>query len=644
MLVNCLILFDHFVSASKITLMFKKNKKQRTVKLSRLYLWSISIIIALTLSKKMKAEDSAEIAATMNQISIANARIKSSLNGESKPSPAQVVVIYFTPKDRPPAKNYATRIPRIVDEVASFYHKQLAKQGFHDRELNISRDEQKKVKIITVVGDANDADYGKQDGRRIREETMPFLRTEGIDPDKSVLLIFCNMMDYDADKATIAHHSPYYGGGSYLSGNAWQCDSEILDPLRLDDMTPIQDGEYGRITVGRHNSIFIGGVIHELGHALSLPHCRQRADEATDGTALMGSGNRTYAEERRHEGKGTFLTLAHALRLAAHPALNPRSPASLYDRANTKWHSLKVTSGSESSIQIRGKIESNVPVHGLVAYFDPEGRGDYDATTATAVPDDDGNFSLRSGKLRNSKSGEIRIACCHVNGATSMRKGLMYRVDSTGKADVSRIRILLELQPVLSALRRNDTADATRELRRLVGDDAEMIGVGSTVIDRFTSRNRGAKAKSVNLHSIAPEIESIPLSSVHPETASVGWIRPTYDRVPSKQSLISVAGDYFARGIYAHAPAEHVYKLDAKWDVLAGSCGVQDGNPGLVGFQVIADGRVVWEKQKVVQGKAHDFNINVSGVNRLSLKVTDGGNSNAGDWGIWISPSLKRSK
>ncbi len=58
--------------------------------------------------------------------------------------------------------------------------------------------------------------------------------------------MLCNMMDYDPVKSTISHPSPYYGSGSHLPGNAWQCESEILDPQRFTDPTPIHDGECPR--------------------------------------------------------------------------------------------------------------------------------------------------------------------------------------------------------------------------------------------------------------------------------------------------------------------------------------------------------------------------------------------------------------
>ncbi len=102
--------------------------------------------------------------------------------------------------------------------------------------------------------------------------------------------------------------------------DAWQLDSPELDATNLSLTKPmIQDGQYGRISLGKHNSIFTGGIAHELGHAPGLPHREARPDEAVRGTALMGSGNQTYGDEVRGEGRGSFLMLAHALRLASHP-------------------------------------------------------------------------------------------------------------------------------------------------------------------------------------------------------------------------------------------------------------------------------------------------------------------------------------
>lgn len=327
--------------------------------------------------------------------------------------------------------------------------------------------------VFDAVGANDDREYGKPDGRKIRDEVVPVLKAAGIDPGASVILLFCNLMDYDSVASKTSHHSPYYGGGTHLAGTAWQCDSPILDSLRLTDPTPLLDGQYGRITIGQHSSIFISGVIHELGHALSLPHCRQRQDESRLGAALMGSGNRTYGEQLRGEGLGTFLTQAHSLRPAAHPVFNRRVTAQVYDPAETS-------------------------------------------------------------------------------------------------------------------------------------------------------------------------LTEVALSRAKPTAASVGWLRPTYDRVPSGEKLLSVGGDYFGSGIYAHAPAEHAYRIGGKWRNLTGRCGVQGTFAGTVIFKIFGDGGSLWESEKVIAGSPVGYAVDGASIDQLRLIVTDAGDGASGDWGIWIEPTLVR--
>ncbi|MGI9473533.1 MAG: NPCBM/NEW2 domain-containing protein [Rubripirellula sp.] len=576
--------------------------------------------------------------ADADAVDLSERRIENSLKSGATDSPGRVVVAYFTPRDRAPANNHTERIRRIVEEAATFYGRELNRHGFSDRQMSVLRDDDGEVEVIDVVGKDDDKDYGKPDGRRIREETVAVLRARKIDPQKIVLLLFCNLMDYDPVQSKISHHSPYYGGGSHLSGTAWQCDSEILDPLRFRDSTPILDGEYGRITIGRHNSIFIGGVIHELGHALSLPHCRQRKDESVRGTALMGSGNRTYAQQLRKEGRGTFLTQAHAMRLAAHPVFNERVGQSLYDQPKTDWSDVDIKTGSLGSIQIEGRVSATVPIHALIAYFDPEGGGDYDATTATAVPGSEGEFAMRSGALRKDKSAELRLVACHVNGSTSTQK-FAYSVDSDGRVDLSKIRIARDLAPVLDALRRSSLVEAKRERKRLAHDDESLRTIGQRVLDRFERREL---SRSIDPNSNSSDATSIPLTRLTPSTAQVGWIRPTYDAVPEKQSLLSIDGDFFATGIYAHAPAKHEYQIDGAWKRLTGQCGLQSGHPGKVNFEVLGDGKMLWQSETIAPGPGNHFDIDITGIKTLSLRVGDGGNGTGADWGVWIEPQLTR--
>jgi len=575
--------------------------------------------------------------ANQQEIAIANERIATAVDASSIESPGRVVVVYFTPSDRKPAADHVERIRRISEETAGFYERELQRHGFANRSMNVLRDEQGRVDLIDVVGAEKDKDYGKPDGSKIRDEVVPVLKKRGIDPEASVILLFCNLMDYDPQQSKISHHSPYYGGGSHLSGTAWQCDSEILDPQRFTDTTPLLDGEYGRITIGRHNSIFIGGVIHELGHALSLPHCRERKDEAVRGSALMGSGNRTYGEQLRGEGPGTFLTQTHALRLAAHPVFNRQVAASINERPETDWSDLNAKL-VENTVVIQGMVQSTVPVHSVVTYFDPAGGSDYDATTASSVPDSSGRFSLRSEAFKPSISAELRLVACHINGTTSNRT-MRYRVDETGRPDLAAIRLEWELTPMLDALRSSDFQAAQDALILLSTGDETLQSIGQRVLDRF---DRSATPVSLDPHEVPVETTSIPLSRLKPASASVGWMNPAYDRIPGDEKLLSIDGDYFASGIYAHAPAEHTYQLAKKWKRLTGRCGVQGTNLGTVDFEILAGNRSLWKSSGVTSGEGKDFDVDVRGIEILTLIVTDGGNGKNGDWGVWIEPKLLR--
>ncbi len=587
------------------------------------------------------AEDSFEHSQTHageGEMRLASQRIATAIDADPIASPGQVVVVYFTPADIEPAANHTERIRLIVAETAGFYERELARHGFAKRTMKVVRNGDGEVDVIDVVGAGQGGDYGKPDGHKIRQEVLPVLRAMGIDPDASVILLFCNLMDYDSIKSTISHHSPYYGGGSHLAGTAWQCDSPILDPRRFGDLTPIRDGEYGNITIGRHNSIFIGGVIHELGHALSLPHCRQREDEAVRGTALMGSGNRTYGEQLRGEGRGTFLTQAHALRLASHPVFNEHVVRQIYDRPKTAWSNLKMDVVDDRFIGIGGVVADEIPVQAVVTYFDPDGGSNYDATTATAVPDDEGRFSLRSEKLHPGTTGEIRLTACHVSGATGTRS-FRYAVDANGKPDLSSIRKELELQSMVEMLRNSGHVAARQRLDEIAGGDPELQSIGERVLKRFGDVGESV---SVELHEVAANVSSISLSQVKPFTARVGWLRPTYNSVPSRKKLLSVDGELYGSGIYAHAPALHEYALNSQWKKLTGRFGIQDGSPGRVDFEIVGDGRLLWTQRGVGAGQGGAFDVEVKDVRTLSLRVGDGGNGNSSDWGVWIEPTLVR--
>lgn len=364
---------------------------------------------------------------------------------DSEPAQRKVHLVLWTPKDREPASRYRERLSAIFKDIQAFYAREMERLGFGPRTIGLDVADDGLVRVHLVRGLKDYTNYAVGSGGDIRKECLPALEAAGLKADEETIVIFCNMSKWDPEKRTISQNSPYYASGTHRNGTAWQVDSPILDLAFLTEKGEnVSDGQYGNISLGRYNSIFIGGACHELGHALGLPHNRERRDERTAfGTALMGNGNRTYGEQLRGESKGSFLTLAHGLRLASHPMFS----------GSVKGRNLKRSARPEDiairqkrkGFEFSGRIVTEAgapPVYAVIAYLDPKGGSDYDATTSTAVPDRDGRFTLDCQALVPGKDGELRVVLLQANGVAS---GFLsatpfkypYTVAADGTADIS---------------------------------------------------------------------------------------------------------------------------------------------------------------------------------------------------------------
>ncbi len=554
----------------------------------------------------------------------------------------KVHIVYWTPADREPAPRHRERLGAIMEDIRDFYAKEMKRLGFGPRTVRLDYDGDGLLKVHLVKGRKPYSEYDVRSGSGIRTECLPTLRAAGLDPDRETIVIFCNMSNWDGEKRTISQNSPYYAGGSNRQGTAWQVDSPILDLDFLDKTEPrVRDGQYGDISIGRYNSIFIGGVCHELGHALGLPHNRERPDEREAfGTALMGSGNRTYGEDRRNEGRGSFLTLAHGLKLASHPIFC-ESVKGIDLPPNAELAEVKIEAQGGGFV-FSAKVSADPPPYAVLGYMDPEGGGDYDATTCTAIPDGEGRFTLEANALVKGKPGVFRVVVVQANGAASSFASATtgftypYRVAADGTVDLSASQAALQLAPLLAAVNEGGKGKISSELKRLeAGKPAPVVLETARVLAATVEGKPGpspAAAKGSELH----------LPDAGMKSARVGWGRAGANRLPDSM-LFSAGSRLFPRGIYAHAPARHVWELGGKWKKLAGHAGLPDGSRGgSCVFVVKADGKEIWRSPKTEPGALREFEVPVDGVEELELVVEDAGDGNGSDWGCWFDPRLER--
>lgn len=553
-----------------------------------------------------------------------------------------VHLVLWTPSDREPAPRYRERLSAIFEETRAFFAREMERNGLGPRTIRLVKEEDGLCRIHLVRGAEPYANYEGKSGQKIRRECAPVLQAAGLDPEKETIVIVCNMSNWDAEKRTMSQNSPYYASGTNRTGTAWQVDSPLLDLALLETREPLlQDGQYGRISPGRYNSIFIGGVIHELGHALGLPHNRERPDQkALWGTALMGSGNRTFGEDRRGEGKGTFLTLAEALRLASHPIFCG-SVKGFDVKANATILDVKLESHGKS-FTFSGRVVSDPPAYAIIGYTDPAGGSNYDATTATAVPDHNGKFVLDCTALKPGSGAVLHVIVAQANGAMSSFASFdrepqyPYFVESDGTVNLAASLAKEQLAALIAAVNAKRVVDAAKELRALEqsGADARLREVARTLTETLEAKPAPAPAEAKG--------ELCHLSDAASNEATVGYGRSVTNRLPETEPLLIAGGRLFARGLYAHAPARHLWALGGKWSRLTGMAAVAEGHDGTVVMSIVADGRELWHSPRLREGETAVFDLPVKETQKLELLVSDAGDGNRGDWGLWLDPTLLR--
>jgi len=117
------------------------------------------------------------------------------------------------------------------------------------------------------------------------------------------------------------------------------------------------------------------------------------------------------------------------------------------------------------------------------------------------------------------------------------------------------------------------------------------------------------------------------------------WSSPNAN-LSCDNNKLSIAGESFRRGVGTHAVSRMMINLHGTGDRIKGAVGVDDecGEQASVEFYIMGDQEILWESRRMKKGyEAKTFDIDVSGIKKLALYVSDGDDGINYDHADWVN-------
>ncbi|MEN3267335.1 NPCBM/NEW2 domain-containing protein [Pseudonocardia sp.] len=128
-------------------------------------------------------------------------------------------------------------------------------------------------------------------------------------------------------------------------------------------------------------------------------------------------------------------------------------------------------------------------------------------------------------------------------------------------------------------------------------------------------------------------------------SATSGWMSPTIDESVGGGSPISLVGQTYPTGIGVASPSLVRYYLGQQCSRFTATVGLDDAvrNVGPEGatstFQVIGDGKVLYDSGVIDRDHPQQVDVNLTGVHVLDLVVGDAGDGGYNDRADWAAPT-----
>lgn len=316
-----------------------------------------------------------------------------------KKTASQLNVVYFLGSDTKPVPDYERRLSELLLYLQQFYGKEMQRHDYGARSFGLDMKSPGRVNIIEYKAKNPAAHYPYENGGgwKAAQELDEFFKAN---PDKKKgqhTLVIMPTWNDEKNGPDNPGGVPFYGMGR----NCFALDYPAFDIKHLGQKT----------REGQLLTKWYGGLAHELGHGLNLPHNHQTASDGKKyGTALMGAGNYTFGTSP------TFLTPASCALLDACEVFSVTPAQKFYEGRPEVEIKDTAISFKGDQILISGSYKSPQTVKALNVYVqDPPYavNQDYDAVSfSQRLGKKNGKFSMKIDKkeLDGLTNNEFRIS------------------------------------------------------------------------------------------------------------------------------------------------------------------------------------------------------------------------------------------
>lgn len=197
-------------------------------------------------------------------------------------------------------------------------------------------------------------------------------------------------------------------------------------------------------------------------------------------------------------------------------------------------------------------------------------------------------------------------------------------------------------EPVFDAVEAQDWKQVVKLAGELEGQNADP----TTRLYARIARGWAAPPPKIAPALIPPDRNSVSLSECAVAGPKLDGHSLLRDRVLWREGniFLTVNSQTYEQGIFAPTPSDVSFNLGAKWKHLTVKCGIQDseGMRGAARFTIMGDGRELAKTSVVEAGHVEALDVDVSGVQTLSLIADDGGDGKNHEWALWLEPRLAR--